>query len=100
LKALVERQHLVKIKFRLAKDWNSYGYLGFYMLRTNARSAMPELIKIVDENISPDSPRIQASAKEASASLQRWAGNTNKEVSSTARMVLGIIDPDARPGMK
>jgi hypothetical protein len=100
LVALAERQHLVKIKYRLAKDWNSCGLLGFSVLRTNAQSAVPELIKIVDENISLDSQHyaiyslgvMGSAAKEAVPSLLRWATNSNRYLRSSAVDVLDSIN--------
>jgi HEAT repeat protein len=103
LMALAQRQHLIKVQHTPAIGWNVAGYWGLAILGANAQSAAPELIKIVDENISLDSQLaairalvlVGPSAKEAAPSLLRWSTNSNSSVSINAMEALLKIDPEA-----
>jgi hypothetical protein len=75
----------------------------FYLLGTNAQTAVPALIEIADEDISLIS-RLRAieslgyigpPAKEAVPSFLRWATNPDISVRNMARAWLLRIDPEA-----
>ena len=103
LVALAARQHIIKIQYKPARFWNSTGSYGFRMLGSSAQSAVPALIKIVDENISPVSQScaidalgvVGPAATEAVPSLLRWATNANVQVRSSAMKAVCRIDPEA-----
>jgi HEAT repeat protein len=89
---------------RAQRDSNQAAFWGFRMLGTNAQSAVPALVEIVDQNISPTSQmlainvlgQIGPPAKEAIPSLLRWSTNTDANVRRGAVWVLGRIhaEPD------
>ena len=103
LVALAARQHVIKIQYTPAWAWNSTGFWGFSVLGTNGQSAVPTLMRIADENISPESEScaisalgyVGPSAKEAVPSFLRWATNANVQVRYTAIDTLYRIDPEA-----
>lgn len=59
---LARRQHWMRINYRYASSRNEEAEYAFEVLRTNAVSAVPELIKIYEENVSPSSQRCAALA--------------------------------------
>jgi HEAT repeat protein len=101
---LAQRQHIIKIEYTKDYVWNFGGRYGFEVLGTNAQSAAPALIEIMNQNISQESRccaiyslgLIGSSAKEAVPSLMRWATNTDSQVRQNAVWALGKIrsEPD------
>ncbi len=55
LLGLAQRQHFIKIHHTPAKDRNWQGTRGLIALGSEANGAVPALLKIFDENISPES---------------------------------------------
>lgn len=100
---LLQRQHIIKIEFTPAAAWNAAAASAFWLLGTNAQTAVPALIQIADQDISPESQRsaiyslagIGPAAKEAVPSLLRWTTNADPMVRNTARFSLFVIDPEA-----
>jgi hypothetical protein len=98
---LAQRQHIIKINYMLATEWNHSGAYGFAALRTNAWSAVPALIEITDENNSLYSRQcaiyslglIGPPAKAALPSLLRLAEDPSLQ--SFSRHALRQIDPKA-----
>jgi hypothetical protein len=52
---LLQRQHVIQIRFTPASHWHTAARLGFITLHTNAQAAVPKLIEIANQNISPSS---------------------------------------------
>ena len=103
LMALAKRQHFIKIKYTPAEELNYRAYWAFGVLRAKARSAVPELIEIADQNISHDSrcyalaalAFIGPPAKGAIPALSAWATNADGAVRLYAANALKAIDPEA-----
>jgi hypothetical protein len=104
--ALLKREHIIAKDYIPAAFWHQTGMYGFYVLRTNAQSALPRLIEIADQNISPSSQRaaIRAliytrptgpPAQQAVAHLLQWATNKDLSVQDEAIITLGNIGPPA-----
>jgi hypothetical protein len=82
-----------------AASWNAAAYHGFAALGESAQSAVPSLIEIVNQNISPTSQgcaiaslgAIGPSAKEAVPTLLRWGTNASEEVNCWIAPALGAI---------
>jgi HEAT repeat protein len=103
---LAKRQHLIKIQYTPAEDWNRFAADAFRVLGTNAQSAAPALIRIANQNISRTSQMYafqslgfigpSTSAKQAVPSLLRWATNADVIVRCGAICLLGAIhaEPD------
>jgi HEAT repeat protein len=93
------------INFRITSDvgWNLAGLQGFSLLGTNAQSAVPALIAILNQNTSRQSQSytigalscIGPSAKEAVPTLLRFANDPDPVMRSTAAIVIRQIDPEA-----
>jgi HEAT repeat protein len=104
LVALAQRQHIIKIEYTPAEQWNGAAPFAFGVLGAKAQSAVPALIEIANRNISFDSQSsaimalgfIGPSAKEAVPSLPGWATNANAEVREISIIGLGEIgaEPD------
>ena len=98
----VDRQKLRKNPFISAERWNAEGMKGFYLLRTNARAAVPDLIEIAKQNISADSQELAISslgyigppAKAAVPFLLQTATNANYRLRYAAVWSLGKIHSD------
>ena len=97
---LARRQHVITIAAHTpALDWNDAGAHGFRELGAKAQSAVPQLIDIVGEDISPDSQScaicalgyIGPSAKAAVPSLLRSATNADVGLRCAAIEALGRI---------
>jgi hypothetical protein len=107
---LAQRQHVIKIEYTPADNWHYRAAYAFGVLGTNAQTAVPALIKIADENISPVSRLcaieslgyVGSPTKETIASLMRWTTNADNSVRNWARHGLLRIDPEAaaRAGVK
>jgi hypothetical protein len=103
LMRLVQSQHIFKVHYTPAKVWNSAGCWGFAILGKKGQRAVPQLIEIVHQKISPDSQSsaiyaldvVGPSAKEVVPSLLRWATNANEGVRFSAIRFLRRIDPEA-----
>jgi hypothetical protein len=104
VKELGRKQHLVRIPIthkeeRRAVDQGLAALLGFRLLGPEARSAVPDLIAIGNENRPRDSrygamlalAAIGPAAKEAIPALSCWSTNTDPRVRSCAREALVII---------
>ena len=100
---LVQRQHIINIKYTPAEQWNQVARRGFWILGTNAQTAVPELIAIVDKTTSPPSRKNAiltlafsgSRAKEALPSLFRWATNADTTLQIPARFAILRIDREA-----
>lgn len=100
---LLQRQHIIKIELTPAAAWNAAASSAFWLLGTNAQTAVPALIQIADQNISPESQRsaiyslagIGPAAGAAVPSLLRWTTNADPMVRNTAKFSLFAIDPEA-----
>jgi hypothetical protein len=107
---LAQRQHIIKIGYTPAKDWNLAAQTGFFVLGAEAQSAVPALIEIVNQDISFESQYsavfalgyIGPSAKEAVPMLLQWTTNADPFVHGCVLNALLKIDPEAaaRVGMK
>ena len=99
LLALLKRQHIIRINYSPAADWNWVAEFGFYALGTNGQSAEPSLLEIANQNISPTSHgdaifslgSIGPLAKESVPSLFQWATNANGVVRLAAILSLDKI---------
>jgi hypothetical protein len=101
---LASRQHFIKIEYTPAQDWHLAPLYAFEVLGAEAQSAVPALIEIANQNISPESRYcaldalgyIGPPAKEAVYSLLRWSTNSDYEVRGQAFFALGKIgtEPD------
>lgn len=108
LMRLAQRQHIINVEHMPPQ----IGYYGasyaFGVLGTNAYTAVPELIKIADDNISQPSQTcaiesvgyVGLPTGEAVPALLRWATNSNPQVRSWARSGLDRIDPPPWKGGK
>ena len=82
---LARRQHLIEIDFARAEGWNTAALIGFHLLGSKAQSAVPALIEIANQNISPPSRNdaicalgmVGPSAKAALPSLLQWTTNAD-----------------------
>jgi hypothetical protein len=100
---LALRQHIINFDYTSDTGWNLVAVHGFSILGTNAQAAVPALIGIANQNISPYSKSgaitalgyVGPSAKEAVPSLLRWATNADLEVRFSATNALRNIDPEA-----
>jgi HEAT repeat protein len=101
---LVIRQHIIKLDFTLGVDLNWRACQAFRVLGAEAQSAVPALIEIANQNISPSSRycairavgSIGPSANGAVPALLRWAINPDAGVRCSAIFALGKIgaEPD------
>jgi HEAT repeat protein len=99
LVGLAKRQHIIKIEFLPADRWNQAGFGGFEVLETNAQSAVPALIGIVNQNISHDSQSytietlglLGPAAKAAVPTLLQCATNADRNIRFQAILALGKI---------
>ena len=103
---LAKRQHIIKIDIEYAPPevWNVVAEYGLYLLGPKAQSAVPDLIQIANQNISPTSRRcaihallfIGPSAKEAVPLLLRCATSPDATLRNYAVAALGGIhaEPD------
>ncbi len=99
LMELAGRQHILKIEYPPAGEWHYVASKAFWVLGTNAQSAVPALIEIANQHISPNSQycalaslgHIGPSAKEAIPSLLGWATNANTSLRVGAIYALGRI---------
>jgi hypothetical protein len=101
---LTQKQHIITINYIRAGDWNQAGLDGFQFLGAEAQSAVPALIEILNQSVSPESQYCTIGAlscagpraKEAVPSLFRCATNAdNAYIYITARNALGNLDPKA-----
>ena len=100
---LAQRQHVIKIECTPADNWHYRAAYAFGVLGTNAQTAVPALIKIADENISPVSRLcaieslgyVGSPTKETVASLMRWTTNADRDVRNWGGVGLLRIDPEA-----
>ena len=82
---LARRQHIIEIDFARAEGWNDAALTGFHLLGSKAQSAVPALIEIANQNISPPSRNdaicalgmVGPSAKDAIPSLLQWTTNAD-----------------------
>jgi HEAT repeat protein len=82
---LAGRQHLIEIEFTHAEGWNDAAVMGFHLLGSKVQSAVPALIEIANQNISPSSRNdaicalgmVGPLAKNALPSLLRWTTNAD-----------------------
>ena len=104
--ALVRLNYEQRImNFRINSDvgWNHAGIVGFSILGTNAQSAVPALIEMLNQNNSRQSAIyvigalscIGPSAKGAVPALLRFATNADPVVRSSAAITIRQIDPEA-----
>ena len=101
---LARRQSVVPVRHVSSASLHERAALGLTVLGHQADSAIPDLIQIYDQNLSPDSQasvvRVLAllgpSARAAVPSLIRGATNTNEVVRANVIYALGKIhaDPD------
>lgn len=85
LRALAQKQHLIKVRVVTAKMWHEEARQGFQILGAEARSAVPELIKIYDRNASSGTRNdvlaalssMGPAAEEAVPALLQWLHDTN-----------------------
>ncbi|MGO8929178.1 MAG: HEAT repeat domain-containing protein [Limisphaerales bacterium] len=101
---LTKRQRIIEIRYTTARDVNFRAFCAFSVLGAKAQSAVPTLIEIANQNISPESQgdsifalgSIGPPAKEAVPSLLGWATNANAYVRFHAISALGKIgtEPD------
>ncbi len=100
---LARSQHIINIQCEYAGRWNQIAEYAFSCLGTNAQTAVPALLRIAEENISPTSRSyaietlgwIGPPAKEAVPSLLLWATNEVVPVRRYARFSLLRIDREA-----
>ena len=101
---LLQRQHVIQIRFTPASYWNHVAAAGFAVLSTNAQAAVPDLIEIANQNISYWSACeaiyslgcIGPPAKPAVPHLLQWTTNADEAVRQTAIRTLGKIGPSAK----
>jgi hypothetical protein len=99
-----ESHRWTRIKYRYAMERNEEAEYAFRVLNTNAASAVPDLIRIYEANVSPSSQRcaalaLQSIGREARAALPVLIRNfphTNEQVRFYAVSAVGSIggDPD------
>jgi len=102
---LARKQSIIKVNYTPDAVWNFRAKSGFRALGLNdkAGSAVPALIAIAREGISPVSQScaiqslgfIGPQAKAAVPPLLQWAANTNDALRISARAALLEIDPAA-----
>lgn len=96
---LAQKQHIIKLQFTHAEDWNNAAVLGFSALGTNAQNAVTALIEIGNQDIAQITQLhaifalgcLGPSAEEAVPSLLCWTTNADHGVRSVAIAVLGEI---------
>ena len=94
---LAKRQHFINIKCTPAEELHYRACSAFGVLRARAQGAVPELIEIVNQNVSHDSQYyaiaalvfIGPPAKEAVPSVLGWATNADGSIRSCAVNALG-----------
>jgi HEAT repeat protein len=99
LLALAQKQHVIKIHFIPAPERNTEASRAFIVLGDSAKGAVPELVKLLQENLSPESrsevedalTRIGPAAEPALPLLLRAATNSNPRVRANALWALGQI---------
>src|SRR5579871_1505379 len=97
---LAQKQSLIKLDFIPAERQHLIAYDALYWLGAEADSAAPELIKIFDENISPDSQHyalwslcdIGPAARAAIPSLLAAIATTNADLRASLICTLVSID--------
>ena len=100
---LLRHQHFIQVDYKLDGTWNMLAMRGFGVLRTNAQTAVPELIQIVNQNISRVSQwsainslaNFGPQAKQAAPSLLQWATNETAPNRNMARIAFACVDPEA-----
>jgi HEAT repeat protein len=100
---LARRQHIIEIEFARAEGWNGAALIGFHLLGSKAQSAVPALMEIANQNISPPSRNdaicalgmIGPSAKDAVPSLLRWT--TNADWSGRLYAIRSLSEIGAEP---
>lgn len=102
--ALAEKQHFINTRFKPAAMLNFEAEIGFQFLDSDAKYAVPELIRIYDRKVSLSSQRIVSDvlcnlgpeAKAAAPSLLRGISSSDDLVRFGAIKALGRIrtDPD------
>jgi len=104
LRRLIKRQQVIKVQFTPIRQKQMAAAFAFDFLGTNAQSAVPALIQIVDdEGISPSSRElailslgyIGPPAKQSVPHLLPWATNGVEKLRDTAQTALRRIDPKA-----
>jgi hypothetical protein len=96
---LAARQHAIKVTYTPAEERNYQARCAFGVLGPKARSAVPALVEIIDENLSHDSRgyalmalgSIGPFSKEAIPFLSRWATNTDSTLRLYAANALSGI---------
>jgi hypothetical protein len=99
LVALARKQKLMRIHFVAAAERNIQASRAFIVLGDTAKGAVPELVKMFEENLSADSLSaledaltwIGPAAKPAIPVLLRTATNSNSKVRANALWALGEI---------
>ncbi len=99
----LQRARVVGPAYLSALQWNNIAVSAFWLLGDEARSAVPALVQIAEEGVSPDSQRsaifslawIGPGAKEAFPALLKWATNADPRTATVARSALYAIDPEA-----
>jgi len=101
---LAKRQHLIKIEYTPAETLNWAALHAFQVLGAKAQSAVPGLIKIVNQRLSPPSQTcalgslgaIGPPAKEAIPSLLQWVTNADSHLRLGVIVALGRVhaEPD------
>jgi HEAT repeat protein len=97
--ALAQKQHVIKIHFIRAPERNTEASMAFIVLGDNAKGAVPELVEMLEENLSPESrsevedalARIGPAAEPALPLLLRAATNSNPRIRANALWALGQI---------
>jgi len=101
---LLQRHHLVRARYTpRGVRRNCLGQVGFALLGDQAKSAVPALIEIADQNISVESQghavlslgSIGPQAKEAVPALLRCATNADEKLRLEAGVSLRIIAPES-----
>ena len=93
---LAQKQTVIKIDFVSAEEKQGEAYEAFWWLGAEADSAIPELIQIFDENISPTSQHytlltladMGPAASAATPSIVRAMSSTNEDVRSLIMVAL------------
>lgn len=97
LVGLLEKQHLVKLHFTSATQRNNEAAIAFVFLGDTARNAVPDLIQVFEEGITPESQicaidslgGIGPAARSAVPVLTATVGNTN--ANSNVRNVAAFV---------
>jgi hypothetical protein len=99
---LARGQHIVKINTLSEGQWHAAAWYGFFELRTEAESAVPSLMEIADENISPSSRDcamrcldIIEPPRDAVPGLVSWVTNSDVRLRNFANRWLPWLDPEA-----